>query len=366
MSNFPHGLQDIDLRILSVAEDQIAGFHERPFDEIARRCELPTHLVIDRLLKMQTEGVVRRVRQTLLSTSLADGALVAWRLPTELLQPAYNWLIENDPFSGHIVLREADSPSSPGADYRLWTTLKVPSSYGSTANHCVILSRCIGAEDFQILPVVGMFTLSVGHIRRANLQPGAKTNILPTMQQPAQPQLSSTEWDVLLSLKESLGTDEFSPQPWTKRAARLGMSEEEFCAIAKHLDQKRVIGRFATFFDHMRASHRSTGTGSSGLFHWSVPRGMEQQAGKECGRHLCMTHCYWRSGGERFGNAQIMGVAHASTREDVRAHKAAIDAHLADCGIPVLHTAVFWSKQAEIRPSEIRPDLYQAWLNRWS
>ena len=89
---------------------------------------------------------------------------------------------------------------------------------------------------------------------------------------------------------------------------------------------------------------------------------MEERAGAECGRHICMTHCYWRSGGQKFGGAQIMGVVHAPTREEVLAHKAAIDAHLAACGIPVLHTAVFWSLRAEIRPSEISPVKYREWL----
>ena len=90
---------------------------------------------------------------------------------------------------------------------------------------------------------------------------------------------------------------------------------------------------------------------------------MEERAGAECGRHICTTHCYWRSGGEKFGNALTMGVVHAPTREEVLTHKAAIDSHLATCGIPVLHTAVFWSLRTEIRPSEISPIRYREWLN---
>ena len=77
-----------------------------------------------------------------------------------------------------------------------------------------------------------------------------------------------------------------------------------------------------------------------------------------------MTHCYWRSGGSVFGGAQIMGVVHAGTREEVLAHKTAIDTHLAACGIPILHTAVFWSNRAEIRPSEINPLIYRRWVQQ--
>lgn len=61
-----------------------------------------------------------------------------------------------------------------------------------------------------------------------------------------------------------------------------------------------------------------------------------------------------------------MGVVHATTRAAVLAHKTAIDAHLSSCGIPVLHTAVFWSERAQIRPSEINPDLYRKWWAQYA
>ena len=184
------------------------------------------------------------------------------------------------------------------------------------------------------------------------------------MQVPQHPVLSPEEWQVLLSLKESLSPEEICPTPWARRAAALSMSEQRYCDIASALDARKVIGRFATFLDHTAPRNRRAGTGAAGLFHWAVPEGMEERAGAECGRHICMTHCYWRSGGAVFGGAQIMGVVHAPTREEVLAHKAAIDSHLTACGIPILHTAVFWSNRAEIRPSEINPTLYRAWLEK--
>lgn len=349
----------VNRRILCVAEDTLTGFYARPFAEIARRCELPEEEVIARLRAMLAEGSVRRIRQTLLSTALADGALVAWKLPEERLNAAFDWLEAHDPFTGHIVLRRCDNPAAPGAEYRLWTTLKVPTGCGTVAEHCRRLSETIGAETFAPLPVVGMFALAVGHTRRAGLKPGDKLPELPIMQVPVRPELSEEDWAVLLSLKESLAPEELTTCPWDARAAALGMSTERYCAIAASLDERKVIGRFAVFLDHTSARNRHAGLGEAGLFHWAVPAGMEERAGAECGRHIAMTHCYWRSGGEPFGGAQIMGVVHAPTREGVLAHKAAIDAHLASCGIPVLHTAIFRSERAVIRPSEISPVVYR-------
>jgi hypothetical protein len=181
------------------------------------------------------------------------------------------------------------------------------------------------------------------------------------MQCPARPQLSELDWRVLMSLKESLRPDEIVPEPWVARAQAIGLSHDDYCAIAESLDARHVIGRFATFLDHTGAANKHSGTGAAGLFHWTVPVGMEERAGAECGRHICMTHCYWRSGGEKFGGAQIMGVVHSPSWEGVLAHKAAIDAHLADCGIPLLHTAIFRSEKAIINPSEINPAMYRDW-----
>jgi hypothetical protein len=74
-----------------------------------------------------------------------------------------------------------------------------------------------------------------------------------------------------------------------------------------------------------------------------------------------MTHAYWREAGPEFRDVNIMGVAHGTDKELVLAHKAAIDEHLKQIGIPVLYTNVFWGGRSEIKPSEISPFAYAAW-----
>ena len=157
----PTGAADpVNHRILCVAEDTVQGFHRFPFRTIAERCGVEESEVIARLKSMLAAGTIRRVRQTLLSTSLAEGALIAWQVPENKLESAYAWLCANDPFTGHVVIRECSDAAAPGADYRLWTTLKVPSGFGSVAEHCQLLMRHTGATDWVALPVVGMFALT--------------------------------------------------------------------------------------------------------------------------------------------------------------------------------------------------------------
>src|SRR5260221_7517950 len=98
---------EINARILAVSEDRIAGFVREPMREIARGCGLPVELVIERIRAMLQAGTIRRVRQTLMATDLAPGALVAWEVAPERLHAAFAFLFQRDPLSGHLVVRSA-------------------------------------------------------------------------------------------------------------------------------------------------------------------------------------------------------------------------------------------------------------------
>src|SRR5687767_1408180 len=99
----------VNASILAVSEDRIAGFLEDPFAEIARLSGVPLPVTLDRIRSMLAAGTIRRVRQTLMATNLAPGALVAWRVPPEKLDHAFDYMAKQDPFSGHVVIRSTDA-----------------------------------------------------------------------------------------------------------------------------------------------------------------------------------------------------------------------------------------------------------------
>ncbi|MGJ8694730.1 MAG: Lrp/AsnC family transcriptional regulator [Verrucomicrobiaceae bacterium] len=350
----------INAQILSVSEDLVSGFQNDPFSIIAQESGVPLETVLKRISAMVEAGVIRRVRQTLLSTKLAHGALVAWKLPEEKLNDAFDFMAKEDPFSGHVVIRSTDGQIS-GSGYRLWTTLKVPQGE-SLEEHGNVLKRIVGADEFILMPANGVFALGVGHVRRKGLEPGAKIDAPAEMMTTTVVELDDEEWTVLLALKEELEPHEIVQNCWDARAEKAGVSLKRFCEVAKQLDEKKVIGRFSTFLEHVKPSETGTRvTRFNGLFHWAVPKGREQEAGGEVGRHHCMTHAYWREGGPQFGNVNIMGVVHGTEKPKVLEHKAAIDKHLESIGIPVSYTNVFWGGRSEIKPSEISPVVYKEW-----
>jgi DNA-binding Lrp family transcriptional regulator len=352
---------DINARILAISEDQVAGFVREPFAEIAARADLPIEIVLERIIAMLRAGTIRRVRQTLLATNLAAGALVAWKVAPEKIDAAFDWMSQQDPFSGHVVLRSTDVVT-PGSDYKLWTTLKVPQGF-SLQRHAEILREIVGAESFRLMPAKGIFSLGVGHVRRKTIPPGARADQPAKMIAVQQATLTEKEWVVLTALKREFSPEEIRPSPWKSRAAEAEVTLDEFCGVAEALTARKIIGRFSTFLEHVKPSASGVRvTRFNALFHWAVPPGREIEAGGEVGRHEILTHCYWREAGAEFRNVNIMAVAHGTDKALLLEHKGAIDRHLLESGMPVSYTNVFWGGRSEIKPSEISPQIYRQWL----
>ena len=349
----------INAAILAVSEDRIAGYLTDPFGEIAARSGVGVDVVLERIRAMLEAGTIRRVRQTLLATSLAKGALVAWQVAPERLDAAFDYMFGEDPFSGHVVIRTTDG-ATPGSTYRLWTTLKVPQGY-SLAKHAEFLRERVGADRFILLPAKKLFVLGVGHMRRRATLPGSRADELAEAIATTIVELSEQEWSVLVALKREFAPEEIVRAVWAPRARAAHLELDAFHSIARSLNERGVIGRFSTFLEHVKpTAGNKRVTRYNALFHWRVPAGREIDAGREVGRHHIMTHAYWREGGPEFRNVNVMGVAHGLDKAILLAHKAAIDEHLHEAGIELSYTNVFWGGRSEIKPSEIAPDAYRA------
>ena len=89
-STLPAWIDDpVNAAILAVSEDRLAGFQLDPFVQIAEQAGVDVDVVLERIVAMLDAGTIRRVRQTLMATNLAAGALVAWQVPNERLTDAF-------------------------------------------------------------------------------------------------------------------------------------------------------------------------------------------------------------------------------------------------------------------------------------
>jgi hypothetical protein len=220
----------------------------------------------------------------------------------------------------------------------------------------------VGAEAWRVMPAKLLFTLGVGHVRRRGLEPGSRAEVYADATSTTVLELSDLDWQVLVPLKREFAPAELCRDLWAARAEEAGVGLETFVAVARSLNERKVAGRFSTFLEHVKPlADGSRVTRYNALFHWAVPVGREVDAGREVGRHHVMTHAYWREGGPEFGGVNVMGVAHGTDKEWLLAHKDAIDAHLAEAGIEVGYTNVFWGGRSEIKPSEVAPARYREW-----
>jgi len=355
----PH--DPINRAILEVSEDRIRGFVRNPLGEIARLSGIDVITVTERITAMLRAGTIRRVRQTLQATNLAQGALVAWLIDDAKIENAFEWINTNDPFSGHVVIRNAENGATR---WRLWTTLKVPSQFSIEA-HCDYLCDQIGAQRYRIMPALRAFALGVGHMRRKDMTIGEMSDQLAEARSPVVAELSDLDWRVLMALKRELMPYELSEMLWLGRAAEAGVDTQTFFRVAESLDARNVIGRFSTFLEHSKPVAGNESLSSfNGLFHWAVPQGREIEAGREIGRFRILTHCYWRDGGPELHDVNIMAVAHGDSKETVMAHKKAIDDYINEIEIGFTYTNVFWGGRAEIKPSEVSPAMYRDWAGQ--
>ncbi len=363
-SAIPVSLDDpVNVAILAVSEDKLEGFQRDPLGEISQRSGIELDVVVKRIRALLQAGTVRRVRQTLLATNLAQGALVAWQVPADRLQAAFDFMFQQDPFSGHVVTRTTDAVT-PGSNYKLWTTLKVPQGY-SMEKHADYLAAQVGAESYHLMPAKALFALGVGHTRRRGMEPGSKSDALAEAAYTEVIELSDIEWRALMAMKREFSPEEIVPDIWQSRAQEAGLSLSTFYEVAASLSQRKAIGRFSTFLEHVKpVADGQRVTRYNALFHWAVPPGREIEAGREVGRHHILTHCYWRDAGPEFQGVNIMAVAHGTDKARLLEHKAAIDAHLKSVGIPVSYTNLFWGGRSEIKPSEISPFVYREWCER--
>ena len=352
----------INEKILAISEDKIEGFVREPFRGNRGARGVAVDVVMARIAAMLRAGTIRRVRQTLLATNLADGALVAWKVPEEKIDAAFDFMFQCDPFSGHVVLRSTDTLTA-GSDYKLWTTVKVP--HGFSLRRTLPIAR---RQDRR-----GTFS---DHAGERNFHSWSWPCATQNNRARKPGRITGEDDRSARGRIERARVEGFAGAETGIRAGRnssvaVGRARERSRRFAGRIlsrrgraNARKIIGRFSTFLEHVKPSAGGVRvTRFNALFHWAVPPGREVEAGGEIGRHHILTHCYWREGGPEFRNVNIMAVAHGTDKARLLEHKAAIDAHLAAKNVPVSYTNVFWGGRSEIKPSEISPMLYRKWLS---
>src|SRR5207244_5098224 len=128
---------------------------------------------------------------------------------------------------------------------------RVPQGY-SLQTHADFLACQVGAEHYLLMPAKRLFALGVGHIRRRDMRPGSKSEKLAEVIGTEIVHLSDLDWRVLIALKREFEPDELCRNLWKTRADEVGVDLDTFYEVARSLSERRVIGRFSTFLEHVK------------------------------------------------------------------------------------------------------------------
>ena len=144
----------MDLYILDALQDDIP-LVPRPFAAIARRLGIPEQILLDRLKRLQEEGIVRGISPTLESRhmGLAAATLIAFHVPEERVHEIAA-IISSCPEVSHNFRRDHY--------YTLWFTLAGKNEEDMRHVLAEILSRTgITEKDVLNLPTVKKLKVDV-------------------------------------------------------------------------------------------------------------------------------------------------------------------------------------------------------------
>ena len=208
--------------VLAISEDQLQGFSVIPLGW------WPTHRA------GSGRGAGARASNAgswcdsarapdLVGDQFGKGALVAWEVDQDKLDAAFDYMFQEDPFSGHVVTRSTDV-ASPGSTYKLWTTLKVPQGY-SLEKHCEVLKE--GGRKSVSVDAGQAVCLGCGACA-ADMEPGARSRGAGGGDGCGGGGIDRSRMAHYGGVKREFEPEELVEDLWVARAEEAGVSLEEF------------------------------------------------------------------------------------------------------------------------------------------
>ena len=152
-------LDDVDRRLIALSWEGLP-LVEQPYAHLGRQLGVPTAEVLQRIRRLQTVGVIRRVAAIVnqRQAGVAGNVLVAWAVPEERADDVGRHLAQRDEVT-HCYLRTA----APGWPYNLYAMV-----HGPDERSCRRFIRAV-TRDLELQSPVMLPT--VEELKRAPLPP---------------------------------------------------------------------------------------------------------------------------------------------------------------------------------------------------
>ena len=265
---------------------------------------------------MLAAGTIRRIRQTLMATNLAPGALVAWRIAERQARRRLRFPVEATIRSPATSSSARPTPRRPGSAYRLWTTLKVPQGFSMT--RALRLARCARSAPRRIASCrrSGCSRSASATCAARAWSPAARPTSSGQVLDTNIVELSDLDWRVLEPLKREFAVDEIGDNPWA--GARRGSR-----ALARRVRARRAVAERARrdrpLLDVPRAREAVDRRHARHALQRAVSLARARRAArsKRDARSAAITSSRTRTGaraGRSSRNVNIMAVAHGTDK----------------------------------------------------
>jgi len=287
-------IDDADKSLLSAIQ---ADFPVRqgPFEAVAQRCGISHDEVIERVVRLRSSGLIRRIGAVFDSRSLGYAStLVAAQVPAEGLEDVAATVSELPGVTHNYSRRHA---------YNLWFTLTAQSDQAIDAA-LEELKRRTGIDDFHSLPALAVYKIRV-HFDLNGQAPPPQTS--PSG--PTQP-LDEQQKQLVRLLQDDLPA---TAEPYDEIARQLGWPVERVLEQVRQWLDAGVIRRMGGI-----VRHRRLGFAANGMAVFDVPADRIDQAGRCLAGRAEVSHCYRRPALPDFPYT-LYAMTHGRTADQVTA-----------------------------------------------
>jgi len=286
MSFFPMYMDMQNLKVLVVGGGYIA----------TEKLNITEEEVLTLVQKLKDDKIIRQTSAIFDTKRLGyKSSLVAFKVTEDKIDEAAN-IINQHPGVSHNYLRNHD--------YNIWFTMAVaPDSKLGLEKTIDILKEQTGAEDGIVLPTLKMFKISV------KMDTTGKRAKKEKLKKLAHKELELTPQHVAV-IKELQKDISVVTEPFKEATEKLGLSYDEFFALANELKDSGVMRRFATILNHRKA-----GFGANAMSVWAVPEDKGEEIGKQMAEFSAVSHCYLRPSYPNWP-FNLFAMIHGKTQEE--------------------------------------------------
>jgi siroheme decarboxylase len=266
---------EIDARLLSVLQREfpLVG---RPFDAVADALGIAPSEVIERVVRLKREGVIRQIGAIFDSAALGYAStLVAFRVAPHKLDIVAEAVSTLDGVS-HCYARDAG--------YNLWFTLTLPPRSDLDAE-IATLAALDGVQSHLTLAALRVYKIGV-FLDVGNSPSPRRWTSYSVASNSFEGRLTDLDRAAVRVLQKDLPIVE---SPFAELAREAGMTGGDLLARARALLESGAMRRYAAVLHHRRAGYRA-----NAMVCWQVEPGRIDQAGEALSSHPAVSHCYQR------------------------------------------------------------------------